>query len=262
MPRAIRLAALFSGVFTMATAWAALDPAVERQIGGVFSNACGNKAEVMIRLYGDVLDIERGGVAVKASKVQYTTAAPAGVPLPDFKAVVRGEVKGGDGVMLVLSHNSKGLFARIDGGAKSLAPLGPGVLGLSIRHCDPNRNALPGAPPPALPLQSADLLRDPRFKAAYLQALGPLAKEDWLARMSGPGIELKKVKVAGNDFALAAVCKPHDCADHNTVILWTPKPGVLHGLVHQKGRNTLIGNPSPDVAKELQRMWAAEWRQK
>ncbi len=246
----------------MAPATAALDLAVERQIGGVFSNACGDKAEVMIRLYGDVLDIERGGVAVKANKVQYSTSAPAGAPVPDFKAVVRGEVKGGDGVALVLSHNSKGLFARIDGGPKSLAPLGPGVLGQSIRHCDPNRNALPGAPPPALPLQSADLLRDPRFKAAYLQALGPLAKEDWLARMSGPGIELKKVKVAGNDFALAAVCKPHDCADHNTVILWTPKPGVLHGLVHQKGRNTLIGNPPPDVAKELQRQWAAEWRQK
>ena len=80
--------------------------------------------------------------------------------------------------------------------------------------------------------------------------------------MEGPATELRKVKVAGNDFALAATCKPHDCADHNMVVLWTPKPGVLHGLVYQKGRSTLIGNPPPDVAKELLRLWAAEWRQR
>ena len=79
-------------------------------------------------------------------------------------------------------------------------------------------------------------------------------------RMSGPGTELRKVKVNGQDFALAAVCKPHDCADHNTVLLWTPKPGVLHGLVFQKGRSTLIGSPPPAMAQDLQRLWAAEWR--
>ena len=46
------------------------------------------------------------------------------------------------------------------------------------------------------------------------------------------------------------------------VLLWTPKPGVLHGLVFQQGRSTLIGSPPPEVAKELQRLWAAEWRQR
>lgn len=239
--------------------FAALDPATDRRVAGVYSNACGDRSQVMIRLYGDVLDIEKGTTAVKAKRLQVVKAPPAGAPVADFLTVVRGEVAGGDGVVLVLSHGAKGLFARIDGGAKSLAPLGPGVIGQVVRHCDPNRNALPGAPV-ATPLGSADLLRDPRFKAAYLQALGPLAKEGWLARMQGPATELRKVKVAGNDFALAATCKPHDCADHNMVLLWTPKPGVLHGLVYQRGRSTLIGNPPPEVAKELQRLWAAEWR--
>ena len=238
---------------------AALDPATDSRVAGVYSNACGDRSQVMIRLYGDVLDIEKGTVAVKAKRLQVAKAAPAGAPVPDFLATVRGEAAGGDGVVLVLSHGAKGLFARIDGGAKSLAPLGPGVIGQVVRHCDPNRNALPGAPP-AVELQSSDLLRDPRFKAAYLQALGPLAKEPWLARMTGPGTTLRKVKVNGQDFALAAVCKPHDCADHNTVLLWTPKPGVLHGLVFQKGRSTLIGSPPPAVAQELQRLWKTEWR--
>lgn len=238
---------------------AALDPATDSRVAGVYSNACGDRSQVMIRLYGDVLDIEKGTVAVKAKRLQVAKTLPAGAPVPDFLATVRGEVAGGDGVVLVLSHGAKGLFARIDGGAKSLAPLGPGVIGQVVRHCDPNRNALPGAPP-AVELQSSDLLRDPRFKAAYLQALGPLAKEPWLARMTGPGTTLRKVKVNGQDFALAAVCKPHDCADHNTVLLWTPKPGVLHGLVFQQGRSTLIGNPPPAVAQELQRLWKTEWR--
>ena len=242
-------------------ALAALDPATDRQVAGTFSNACGDRSQLMIRLYGDVLDIERGTVAVKANRLQVSKAAPPGAPVADFKAVVRGDVKGGDGVVLVLSHNAKGLFARIDGGEKSLVPLGPGVVGQVLRHCDPNRNALPGAPV-EVRLSPPDLLRDARFKAAYLQALGPLAKERWLARLEGPAPELRKVKVAGNEFTLAAACKPHDCADHNTVLLWTPKPGVLHGLVFQSGRSTLIGNPPPDVAKELQRLWAAEWRQR
>ena len=79
--------------------------------------------------------------------------------------------------------------------------------------------------------------------------------------MTGPAPDLRKVKVGGQDFALAAVCKPHDCADNNTVILWTPKPGVLHALVHLKGRDTLLGNPSPAMAAELKRLWAVEWRQ-
>ena len=256
-------AALCTGVTLIAAgpARAALDPATDRRVGGIFSNACGDRSQLMLRLYGDVLDVEKGSVAVKANRLMVSKTPPPGAPVPDFLAVVRGDVKGGDGVVLVLSHNAKGLFVRIDGGEKSLAPLGPGVVGQQVRHCDPNRNALPGAPVKA-PLGSADLLRDPRFKAAYLQALGPLAKEGWLARMEGPATELRKVQVAGNDFALAATCKPHDCADHNMVVLWTPKPGVLHGLVYQRGRSTLIGNPPPDVAKELQRLWAAEWRQR
>ena len=256
-------AALCAGVTLIAagSARAALDPATDRRVGGVFSNACSDRSQVMVRLYGDVLDVEKGSVAVKANRLTVSRTPPAGAPVPDFLAVVRGDVKGGDGVVLVLSHNAKGLFVRIDGGDKSLAPLGSGVVGQQLRHCDPNRNALPGAPVAAR-LGASDLLRDAGFKAAYLQALGPLAKERWLARMEGPAPELRKVKVAGNDFALAATCKPHDCADHNMVVLWTPKPGVLHGLVHQKGRSTLIGNPPPDVAKELQRLWAAEWRQR
>lgn len=240
-------------------AHAALDLATDRQVAGIFSNACSNPGQLRIRLSGDVLDIERGKTAVKANRLAVSKTPPPGAVSLDFKASVHGDVKGGDGVTLVLTHNSKGLFARITGGERSLASMGPGVIGQTLRHCDPNRNALTQAPQPAR-LGAPDLLSDPRFKAAYVKALGPSAKDRWLSRLDGPGPELRKLKVAGTEYTLAATCKPHECADSNLVLLWAPKTAVLHGLVFQNGSNALLGNPPPEVAKELQRLWAIEWR--
>jgi Inhibitor of vertebrate lysozyme (Ivy) len=242
-------------------ATAALDAALDRQVGGIFSNACADRSQVMVRLYGDVLDIERGAVAVKASRLKASTQPPPGPPVADFKAVVRGEVKGGDGVQLVLTHNAKGLFARIDGGEKSLAPLGPGITGQTLRHCDPNRNALPGAVAEA-PKGPADLLRDPKFKSAYAQVLGPLARERWIARLEGPAPPIRSVTLGGAEYTLAAACKPHDCSEHNLVVLWNAPQGHLLGLVQQRGAKTLLGAPPPALAAQIDKLWAGEWRQK
>lgn len=63
--------------------------------------------------------------------------------------------------------------------------LGPGLQGQKLRHCDPNRNALPGTQM-AQQIGPADLLQDPKFKGPYLKALGPLARERWLATLTGP----------------------------------------------------------------------------
>jgi hypothetical protein len=241
---------------------AALDPTTDRQVGGVFSNACGDRSQVMIRLYGDTLDVERGGVAVKASKLKSDRKAPAGPPIADLAATVRGQAKGGAEVALTITHNAKGLFARIDGSEPALAPLGAGVVGQQLRHCDPNRNALPGTlPPGAASLQyPADLLKDARFKAAYTKALGPLAKEPWLTSLTGPSSENRPLKVAGTEYTLASNCKPHDCHDHNLVLLWHGAQAQVYGLVHQQGRQTLIGAPPPALASELPKIWAREFR--
>ena len=255
----LRVTLLLGGCGLAAPAFAALDPAIERQIGGVYSNACGDRGQIMLRLYGDVMDVQRGAVAVKGTRVQASKTAPPGPPVADFKALVRGDVKGGDGLVFVLTHNAKGLFARIDGGEKSLAPLGPGVIGQSFRHCDPNRNALPGAPAPAA---APVLLNDARFKAAYLRALGPLAGERWIARMEGPTPETRPVTLAGTAYLLGATCKAHDCYDHNLIVLWNESQGQLIGLVQQRGRQTLLGAPAPAVARELEKLWAQEFRKR
>jgi hypothetical protein len=163
-------------------ALAALDPVTDRQVGGVLSNACGDRSQIMIRLYDDTLDIERAGVAVKASKLKSSRSAPPGAPaVPEFAAAVQGQAKGG-AVNLTITHGAKGLFARIDGSEAALAPLGAGVVGQVLRHCDPNRNRLPGAPIPLEEQTIGALLKRPGFPAAYRAALGPLAREPWIAR--------------------------------------------------------------------------------
>jgi hypothetical protein len=108
-------------------------------------------------------------------------------------------------------------------------------------------------------LGAAGLLYDPKAKAAYYKALGPLAKEPWLAKLDGPSPQNRPVRGANSDFVLVAVCKNRDCSDHNTVLLWSA-PDVVYGKVYQRGKSTLIGSPPPAVASELEKLWKSEWR--
>ena len=101
-----------------------------------------------------------------------------------------------------------------------------------------------------------------RFKSAYFKALGARVKESWLTKLDGPAPELKKVRVAGTEYLMASVCKPHDCGDNNTVLLYSARNGSVYGKVLDRRRALLIGDPPPAVAAELDRLWANEWRQK
>lgn len=238
---------------------AKIDPKLEPQVAGVYSNACGNAAQPMIRLYGDTMSIEVSGKKVAASKFRSTTSVSTPAPA-DYKATIEGEVPGGDGLVFVLTHNAQGLFATVTGGAKSLAPLGPGIVGQRIRHCDPNRNALPGVPPPASAMGPTALLADAKFKPLYAKALGPLARERWLARLDGPAPSNKQIKVAGQDYTLAAACKQHDCSANSMVLLYSRAQGVVYAQIHLKGRDVVLGSPPPAVAAEMARLWKKEWR--
>lgn len=260
-PAPIAAAAVAFAWFALAgPAHARLDPAMQRLYAGVYSNACTDRRALTLKFYDDVMTVERAGRSVTANRVRTSkTHAKAG-SAPDFKAVVAGDVSGGDGLVFALHHNADGLFAVIEGGARSLAALGPGVQGQRLRHCDPNRNALPGATQANAPQGPPDLLRDARFRAAYRQALGPMAGEPWLARMDGPAPALRQVALGGVDYTLAAVCKPHDCADHNMIVLWAPGSGSLIGLVQQRGRKTLLGEPPATLARRIDGLWAREFR--
>ena len=240
---------------------AKLTPAEDKVYAGVYSNACADRSQPMVRLYGDVMSVERGGTVVSAKPFRADRNHLGANPPADFKTAYVGDVKGGDGLVFVLFHNAQGLFVQLEGGPKSLAPLGPGVVGSKLRHCDPNRNALPGAPVAQM-LNPPDLLRDSKFKTPYMAALGPLAREPWLARLDGPAPEVKKLQLAGTEYQLASVCKAHDCAENNAVLLYGAAAGKVYGKVVQAGRSTLLGNPPPALAADLDRLWAKEWRGK
>ena len=104
-------------------------------------------------------------------------------------------------------------------------------------------------------LSAAGLLYNAKAKEIYYKALGPLVKEPWLAKLDGPSSEGQAMKVATDDYVMLYTCKNHDCYDNNVVLLWSGIQNVVYGKVNQKGKSTLIGNPPPAVAVELEKLW-------
>jgi hypothetical protein len=249
-------AALFLATFAVG-AMAKMDPALEQRYAGVYGNACQDMRALRAKIWGDEMHVEAAGKDVVAHHVRGSKTHP-GVTAADFVHAFSGDVKGADSLTFVLFHNKDGLFAQIDAEPKTAALIGA-AAGQKLRHCDPNRNYLPGqAPPP--PLGPTDLLKDAKFKAAYFSALGPLAKERWLARLDGPAPEVKMIKTPGAEYQLVSVCKPHDCANNNLVVLWNAAAGALYGKLHQGARSTQLGNPPPQLVPEIERIWKSEWR--
>lgn len=110
-------------------------------------------------------------------------------------------------------------------------------------------------------LQTAqDLLKDSRFRSAYVAALGPKAKLTWAARLSNSA-PIRPQTFEAVVYQVATPCKPHDCADHNLMLLYAPASGRVYGHLHEAGRVTLIGQPSPALGRELGRLWKQEFRQ-
>ena len=110
-------------------------------------------------------------------------------------------------------------------------------------------------------LEPSEYLKDPKFKALYVKALGPKAKTPWLAKMDGPAPTTRKVRVIGSEFVLAAFCKNQDCGDNSAVLLYAADRGQLYGTLFEKGKTTVIGDPPPGLAIELNKLWKKEWRQ-
>ena len=79
--------------------------------------------------------------------------------------------------------------------------------------------------------------------------------------MDGPAPTTRKVRMVGSEFVLAAFCKNHDCGDNSAVLLYAADRGQLYGTIFEKGKTTLVGEPPPGLAIELNKLWKKEWRQ-
>ena len=260
-----------------ALAQSKIDQKLMMAYGGVLAPECANYLLPQLKYLGDSLVVQDGGKAVltgrnvKAAPTYFGAAKP-----PEFETALTSEVAGGEAMVFVFYRNASGLFAAVEGGPKVMAAL-PAAFngGKRSRHCDPNRNAVPGAGTPdaqanadpnkfkgyaLTELSASGLLYNAKAKQTYYKALGPLSKEPWLAKLDGPSPENKAIKVAGADYVLLGACKNHDCADNNTVLLYSGARDVVYGKVYQKGKSTLIGSPPPEVAAELEKLWRTEWR--
>ena len=261
------------------TAWAQSKSDIQRMQPylGVLAPDCSNYLLPQLKHLGDSLVVQDGGKAVLTGRnVKPAPKHFGATPPPEFETAFTSEVAGGEALVFVYYRNASGLFAAVDGGPKVMAAL-PAAFkgGKRSRHCDPNRNAVPGAGVPdaqakadpnkfkgyaLTELGASGLLYNAKAKETYYKALGPLTKEPWLAKLDGPSSENKAVKVAGADYVLVSTCKNHDCYENSVVLLYSGPQDLVYGKVYQRGKSTLIGSPPPAVAAELEKLWKTSFR--
>ncbi len=248
------------GAVCIASAQGNVDQKLAMRYGGVLALECGDYLQPQLLYPGDSLLVRVGGKPVLTGRnVRAVPTYFGATPPPEFETALTSEVASGEKLVFVLYRNASGLFATVEGSPKVMAAVPNALKGKRVRHCDPNRNAVPGAKPPA-EIYPGVLLRDAKFKRPYVQALGPLASEPWLMRMDGPADAVRTVKVAGADYQLVTVCKNHDCYDNNLVLLYAAPTQTVYARVLQRGRPSFLGSPPAPVAAELEKLWKTTYR--
>lgn len=245
---------------------AGLDVDTLETFGGTYMADCDDLASPKATVFADALVFLNGSKRVAGSNVEprasyFGNSSPEG-----YLLALYSEVPGTGEMYWIVYEDKSGMYLTIDGDTKVVEAIGGLPAGQKFRRCDggPGRAA---TPPPAAPrtyalteLSAQGLLLDPKAKAAYYKSLGPLVEEDWLAELDGPSSENTKVMIAGTEYVRAYACKNHDCYDNNTVLLYSAYQNAVYGKVYQRGKSTLIGAPSPVVAKELKRLWRELFR--
>lgn len=259
-----------------AQAQGTLEADVLKLYGGVYATDCAHPQAPRLRVERSALVVEQGNRRLVAQDVQAAYSYFGNSPPPGYRVVLMGQVRGQHSMLFVVYGDAQGQYIQIDADPPVMANLGP-VLGKArYNSCDAAANqravdmvqqekqATAAAKAPQAASQAthpSDLVRDKRFKAAWIKALGPLARERWLAGLEGPAPEIKREQLAGQTWLVAAFCKPHDCGENNAVLVYDEATGRVHGLVVRTGAAGLVGAPPGPLGAELRRIWRQEWRQ-
>jgi hypothetical protein len=256
------------------SAWPrSLDAQTLKDYGGTYMVDCKNNASAKVSVFANALVFLNGGQRVASSSIE--TGFSYFHPNPSPKGFLVTLINTGPGGLEMLWHvfqDSSGQYmVFVDADAKSAAVIGKAMAKEKFRRCDGGASTKVATPAATKPVQvqrtyalhelsAPGLLMDSKAKALYYNALGPLRRENWLARLDGPSPQNKLVTVLGTPYILAGACKNHDCHDNSVALLYSADQGVLFGQVFQRGKTTVIGTPSPALARELDRIWRAEWR--
>jgi hypothetical protein len=285
MNRLISTATLVLGaIATSAFAQGKLDADTMKAFGGTYQVDCGNNASPKATVFPDALVFLHGDKRVAGSKPQAQASFYGNSPPPEYRIMLVGEVAGGE-LYFAIHQDKSGYYLKVDGDQKVVAAIGKQLTQQKFRRCDGTAKPMQtaAAAPAAAPatgaasagvgnsakifkgyalteLSAAGLLYNAKAKEIYYKSLGPLVKEPWLAKLDGPSSEGQAMKVATDDYVMLYTCKNHDCYDNNVVLLWSGVQNVVYGKVNQKGKSTLIGNPSPAVAAELEKIWKKQFR--
>lgn len=243
-----------------------LDAATLKAFGGTYQLDCASNTSPKATVFADALVFLDGDLRVAGARLESVASFNGPNPPPEFRAVLLSTTPGGQ-LRAAVYQDKAGHYLLLDPDPKVQAAMGKSFGSQKFRRCDGGAMAAakpaprtPSGTPPLHEMGASGLLLDANARATYQRALGPLARERWLARLDGPSPQNKRIRVAGVDFVLISACKNHDCADHNAVFLYSAGQNLLNGIVYQRGRSTLIGQPAPAVAAELPRLWKKEWR--
>ena len=269
-----------------APAWSQgkLDANTMKTFGGTYQVDCGNNASPKATVFPDALVFLHGDKRVAGSKPEAQGSFFGNSPPPEYLTMLVSEAPGGQ-LMFAIHQDKAGYYLKVDGDQKVVAAIGKQLTQQKFRRCDgtakpmQTATAAPAGAPAAgaasagvgnsakifkgyalTELSAAGLLYNAKAKEIYYKALGPLVKESWLAKLDGPSSEGQAMKVANDDYVMLYTCKNHDCYDNNVVLLWSGIQNVVYGKVNQKGKSTLIGNPPPAVAAELEKLWKKHFR--
>ncbi len=269
--------ALAGMLLTVAPAWSrTLDAQALKDFGGTYSVDCANPNSAKVSVFANALVFLNGNQRIASNSIEtgFAFFHPNPGP-PGFRVSLINTGPAGQEMLWHVFQDGAGPYLVFEqGDARTTAAIGAALAKQKFRRCGGDAPAHAMAQPPAavpLPaspkrvyalheLSAPGMLQDPKARAAYFRALGPLRREPWLARLDGPSGTNRQINVAGAPYLLASACKNHDCFDHNTVLLYSAEQGLLVGLVYQRGRAVLIGAPSPALAGELGRLWRQEYR--
>ena len=275
---AITTAAIACLVASSSALGADFDARAFATYGGTWSLDCASPAVPHLLVTQNSLVVEQGNKRMTGTSLQDAVSYFGPNPPKNLVTTLLAEVRGREQLLFMVYRDKAGLYVQLDGDNKVMAALGKALTAARYRRC------AGGAPVAAAPAPSAttsaastagarstqsgpaaasaDPARDPKFRALYRKALGARAREPWFTNfLYGDPIFERPITIDGIRYQPFSACKPHDCHDHNALLLYSEAAGIVYGKVFDSGATTLLGSPGPRVAAELNRLWVARFRQ-
>lgn len=247
------------------TVQAALDEDFLKNYGGSYTMDCADPASAKATVFDTALVFLDGERRVAGSNADLASSWFGNSPPENFLFALLSDMPDAGQMIWMVYQDESGLYLTIDGDIGVIEAIGTSLAGQKFYRCDgaPTQAITPEVPRRNYELHELSapgILMYPGARAAYYKALGPLIEEAWLAELDGPSSENSYEIVAGAEYLRAYCCMNHDCYENNVVFLYSARQNLVYGKVYQSGKSTLIGEPPPEVAKDLERLWQELFR--